>query len=69
MSVEFDFTDLIVSAVDFSQRAIAITYIDSLATGIVANIVGVIAVVEGFESCVRTSIKYPDASIFCVCNV
>ena len=70
MSIELDFTGLIVFRRRFLPSApLAVADIDSLATGIVAYIVGVIAVVEGFESRVRTSIKYPNASILCVCNV
>src|SRR5205823_2633621 len=54
---------------DFRQRTAAIAYIDSLAVRIVAEIVGVIAVIKGFQRGIRTPIKYSNASILGICDV
>jgi len=65
MGIEFDLASLIAFVIDFSQGTTPVADIDSLASGIV----GVIAVSKGLESCVRTSIEYPNASILCIGHV
>src|SRR5437667_5257520 len=69
MGIEFDLASLIAFVIDFSQGTTPVADIDSLASGIVAKVVGVIAVSKGLESCVRTSIEYPNASILCIGHV
>src|SRR6266705_4051093 len=69
MGVEFDLATLIAFLIDLCQRTAAIAYIDSLVVRIVAKVVGIIAVIEGFQRGIRTSIKYSNASILGICDV
>jgi len=66
MGIEFDLAGLIAFVIDFTQGATPVTDIDSLVNGIVAKVVGVIAVIKGLERGIRTAIKYPNASILCI---
>src|SRR5258707_6336793 len=63
MRVEFDLARLVDFLVDFRQGTAAVAHIDSLVNRIVAKIVGIIAVIQSLERGIRTSIKYPNASI------
>src|SRR6266704_1760691 len=69
MGVEFDLATLIAFLIDLCQRTAVIAYIDSLVVRIVAKVVGIIAVIEGFQRGIRTSIKYSNASILGICDV
>ena len=69
MGIELDLSSLVPFVVDLSQGTATISNINSLAARIVAKVVGVIAEIEGLERGIRTSIKYPDASILRIRNV
>src|SRR5467141_1640866 len=69
MGIELDLSSLVPFVVDLSQGTATISNINSLAARIVAKVVRVVAVIKGLESGVRTSIKYPNASILRIRNV
>ena len=69
MNIEFDVTDLVAFAIDFTQRTAAVTDVDSFATCIVPQIVSIITVLQPLQRCVRTSIEDTNAAILSVRNI
>ena len=63
MGIELDVASFVAFVIDLSQGTTSVPDIDSLPGGVVAKVVGVIAIFKGLESCIRTSIKYPNASV------
>src|SRR5215469_9375066 len=68
MCVEFDLSDLIPLAVEFAQGATTIPYVDTRASRVVAQIISVIAVLQGFQWRIRAPIKDANGAIVSVCH-
>src|SRR5712692_1081182 len=62
------FRDLLPFGVQFSERSAAKSDIHPLARGIVTQVVGVVAVLDGLEKLKRSSVEYLDRTILAARN-
>src|SRR5262245_33841938 len=62
------FRDLLPVGVEFSKRSAAESDINPLARGIVAQVIGVVAVLDGFEELQRRSVEYLYRTVFATGN-
>src|ERR1041385_7512112 len=69
MGVELYIADLVAFVINFAQSTAAVTDIDSFPTSVVADIVGVITVIQPLQRCVRASIEDSNTAIVAIGNI
>src|SRR5215469_14833657 len=67
--VEFNFARFVALTVYIAQTAASVTDISSLTTSIVAKIICIVSVVDGFQKCIRCSVENADASVLRVSHI
>src|SRR5215813_9941558 len=69
MSIELGISDLVAFVINFAQSTAAVSDVDSFATCVVAQIVGIITVIQPVQRCIRTSIKDENTAIVAIRNI
>jgi len=64
MRIQFGLRDLFPVRVEFCQSTVPVPDVDLPACGVVSEVIGVIAVFNGFEELERTTVKYFDCAVF-----